>query len=230
LSVLVGRLSHGETRRRGIADDLKDDANLIGNETDVHVCPESLVAQIAACELLRWPVGNTSPATQHVDAFVQLTESYSSIDDALLQAPGHEVQVVPPSLVSMTSLVLLGIVLPTTTVRSTATSSDTSTEASKRVRGGAQLVCTSPSVSASPHEHIRCLAIVHDRVKDGRKSDAVRGCRAREVITCAFDQPGEPSKALDQAARWTSKTHHRHRAHDDRTLHAALLSPLSMGS
>ena len=90
--------------------------NLIGNETDVHVCPESLVAQIAACELLRRPVGNTSPAIQHVDAFVQLTESYSSIDDAPPAGAGvTKVQVVPPSLVSMTSLVLLGIVLPTTT-------------------------------------------------------------------------------------------------------------------
>jgi hypothetical protein len=90
--------------------------NLIGKGTDVHVCPASLVAQIAACELPRRPVGITSPAIQHVDALVQFTESYSSIDDALPAEAGvTNVQVIPPSLVIMISFLLLGTLLPTST-------------------------------------------------------------------------------------------------------------------
>jgi hypothetical protein len=91
--------------------------SVIGKGTDTHVCPASLVAQIAACELPRRPVGITSPAIQHVDALVQLTELYSSIDDALpVEAGVTNVQVIPPSFVTMISLLLLGTLLPTSTV------------------------------------------------------------------------------------------------------------------
>jgi hypothetical protein len=90
--------------------------SVIGKETDIHVCPASLVAQIAACELPRRPVGITSPAIQHVDALVQLTELYSSIDDALPTGAGvTNVQVIPPSFVIMISFLLLRRLLPTAT-------------------------------------------------------------------------------------------------------------------
>jgi hypothetical protein len=90
--------------------------SLIGKGTDTHVCPASLVAQIAACELPSWPVGITSPAIQQLDALVQLTELYSSIDDALPVGAGvANVQVIPPSLVIMISFLLLGTLLPTAT-------------------------------------------------------------------------------------------------------------------
>jgi hypothetical protein len=89
--------------------------NLIGKGTDVHVCPASLVAQIAACELPRRPVGITSPAIQHVDALVQLTELNSSEDGALpVRAGDTKVQVTPPSLVIMTAG-LLRILFPVPT-------------------------------------------------------------------------------------------------------------------
>jgi hypothetical protein len=91
--------------------------SLIGKGTDVHVCPASLVAQIAACELPRRPVGITSPAIQHVDALVQLTELYSSMDGALPEGAGvTNVQVIPPSFVIMIPLLSLGTLFPTSTV------------------------------------------------------------------------------------------------------------------
>jgi hypothetical protein len=90
---------------------------LIESGTDVHLWPASLVAQIAAWELPRGPVANTSPATQHVDALVQLTELYSFIFGARAVWAGlSNVHVLPPSLVIMISSVPPGTLLPVSTV------------------------------------------------------------------------------------------------------------------
>jgi hypothetical protein len=89
---------------------------LTEREIDVHFWPPSLVTQIAARELPRSPVVNISPATQHVDALVQLTELYSLLFGARAVTAGlANVHVFPSSFVIMISSVPPGTLVPVST-------------------------------------------------------------------------------------------------------------------